>query len=62
MNCKKCVYHYEKKGSESKTVYNSLLEQHQTISADKYYHMCGILPLAVFLDDNRPKCKDFNEA
>jgi len=61
-NCERCIYHYEKIGSESKTVFNSLLDQDQKITADKNYHMCGILPLAVFLDDNRPKCKDFNEA
>ena len=62
MKCEKCIYHYEKKGIDSRTIYNPLLNADQKIEADKNYHMCGILSLASFLDDNRPKCKDFNEA
>ena len=61
MPCQMCEYYYTKIGKESKTVYNSLSESNVTIQTDKKYHVCGLNPQGVFLDDDRPACKEYKE-
>lgn len=60
-SCYNCIYSYITNGDKNKIAYNALSDQIETISIEKKYLCCGYNQEGVVLDDERPRCKHYEE-
>ena len=58
--CNSCKYYYIGKATKSKEIYNAISDEFQVISAEIKQDSCGISASAVLLEENQPKCQEFD--
>jgi DNA-directed RNA polymerase subunit M/transcription elongation factor TFIIS len=58
--CKNCKYYYIGKATKSKEIYNAISDELQVISVDIKQDSCGVNASAVLLEENQPRCKEFD--
>lgn len=59
--CKDCKYYYETLCSDSKTVFDPLMDAVRTLSVDIMKPCCGYTPGGVTLDPESPHCGSYEK-
>jgi len=60
--CKKCNYYYDTLCNDSSApIYDALMDAIRTVTVERMRPCCGYNPGGVILDNEAPRCKDFEE-